>query len=144
MYTIRTFNKEDFLVYQAWFTDPAIHRALGHVDEAWLAYVLADETGAEYVMEREGQLMGVAGISFANEQNPFYVITNLAVNPGYAGRGIGSLFLKEITTRIPLEQHQYWVTFVETFNEPAQRFFIKNDWTQTHREDEMIRYEKRL
>ncbi|WP_020536089.1 GNAT family N-acetyltransferase [Lewinella cohaerens] len=144
MYTIRTFRKEDFLAYQTWFTDPAIQRALGHVDEEWLAYVLADETGAEYVMLREDQLMGVAGVSFANEQNPFYVITNLAINPAYAGRGIGSLFLEKITARVPLEQHQYWATFVEIFNEPAQRFFTKNNWEQTLHEDGMIRYEKRL
>ena len=95
-------------------------------------------------MLREGQLMGVAGISFANEQNPFYVITNLAINPAHSGRGLGSLFLKEIATRVPLKQCQYWVTFVETFNEPAQRFFTKNNWQQTHHEDGMIRYETRL
>lgn len=102
--------------------------ALGPVpDENWLNYVLTDETGDQYAVLEGSQLIAVVGVLFPTVQNPYYVITDIAVRPERRDIGVGSRVLGQLTsTQLA---GNYWRAYVDTANANAKRFFLGNGWT---------------
>ncbi len=140
-FTFRPFTRSDYLTYKAWFEDPVLEKALGDIDEEWLGYVLDDKTGKEYAIFQDDLLIAVVGITYPTPQHPYYVITNFAVHPSQKNKGMGSIILKDLLEKIPLQKDEYWVAYVEPFNLAAQHFFAKNGWQQQEEsEEEMIKY----
>lgn len=140
--TFRFFQKEDFKIYKAWFKNHFIKKAIGDIDEEWLHYILNDKTGIEYAVFKENELVAVIGVSFPTKKNSYYGIHNIAINPKYFRKGIGSMVLKQLYQLHPLKQKEAWLAFVHQDNLAAKLFFERNNWSFIQVEDEnLMRYE---
>ena len=142
MLTFKIFKKAYFDQYQRWFKDDQIKNALYDIDEEWLEYILNDNSGVEYAIFSELEMVAEVGIVFPTFENPFYVINNIAINPTKFRKGIGSKVINELFELHPLKENEYWVAFVEEDNIVAYNFFKKNGWAVKTNLD-MIRFEKR-
>ena len=124
------FQKRHFQTYQQWFVEDAeLNRFLGPMDEEWLEHVLHEQHGYQYVWEAQGQLLAVAGIHLPNAEHPYYVLTDISVNPLLRRSGTGSMMLRFILTAHPPEGNIYWVTYVDCDNKVTQEFFSKQSWS---------------
>jgi N-acetylglutamate synthase-like GNAT family acetyltransferase len=141
IFNFQKFSARDFKTYKAWFKDKTLQKTLGYIDKEWLDYILTDQTGIEYSVFQNQQLIGVIGLNYPNETEKSYVISNIALQPNLKNRGLGSKMLKAFMQKITLKPEEYWVSYVENFNFNAQHFFEKNGWTKINEVDEMIRYE---
>lgn len=142
MIDFRIFSEADFCEYQQWFKDEHIKKSLYSIDSEWLRNVLNDETGIEYAVFSEEKMIAEVGIVLPTIENPFYVISNIAIHPNEYRKGMGSEVLSKLYELHPLKKDQYWMAFVELKNYRAQRFFEKNGWIR-YVDKEMIGYEKR-
>ena len=113
---------------------------MGGIDEEWLTHILEDTKGMEFVVLHKNKFLAVIGIILPNEKEKAYVITNIAVNPGYTNRGIGSKILKQFLQQFDLKQEEYWMAYVAELNKIAHQFFEENGWIRTGTEEGMIRY----
>lgn len=141
-----SFKKEHFETYKNWFKNDVIKEALYFIDEEWLEYVLKDTKGIEYVVLLNDEILAVVGIEFPSEDEKYYGITNLAINPTKFRKGYGSAILKELYKIHPLEKNEAWLAFVEYDNISAKLFFEKNGWTEIScdsNKEEMYRFEKK-
>ncbi len=75
------FSVNDYETYKFWFQDHRIKKALYDIDEAWLDFVLNDESGIEYAVFENEEMKAVVGIELPTLEDPFYAIKNIAVNP---------------------------------------------------------------
>ncbi len=135
---------EYFDEYNSWFENESIKKALYSIDQEWLEFVLNDETGVEYAVFLDGELIAVLGVEFPTDEDPYFAIKNLAINPSKFRRGLGSQVLTELIKLHVLKEEESWVAFVELNNLVAQKFFEKNNWKRVEDSDEgdaMIRYE---
>lgn len=139
----KKFEVEHYEEYKSWFDDPSIKDALYDIDEEWLDYVLNEKGGVEYAVFYEDQLIAVVGVQFPDEDHPFYVMNNLAINPAYFRKGVGTMVLDRLFQMHPIEKSTWWVTYVEEKNRAAQDFFTKNGWSASmDDEDDMIQFTK--
>jgi ribosomal protein S18 acetylase RimI-like enzyme len=141
------FSQAHYNEYLSWFDNPFIKKALGSIDEEWLNYILKDQSGKEYAFILNEKLVAVAGITYPNLTHPFYVLNNLAVNPGYQRKGIGQSVLQLLFQLHQLEATEYWAAYVHEGNGPAQDFFQSNGWKKAQHimtKDKMIQYEINL
>jgi ribosomal protein S18 acetylase RimI-like enzyme len=138
------FAREHYPEYKSWFKDPLLAKALGSIDEDWLAHILNDTTGAELAVTSQQQLIAVIGLSYPQPDHPYYVITNLAIRPDLRRAGLGTQVLESLRQHYPLENEVYWVCYIDMANVAAQHFIEKNNWHKVGPiEDNMIRYELR-
>lgn len=138
----RIFSESDFKEYLKWFNDERIRSSLFNIDSEWLKGILNDNTGIEYAIYLFEEMVGEVGIVFPTEENPYYVISNIAIKPSKFRTGIGTKVLNNLYELHPLKEREFWVAYVEEENKTAQRFFEKNGWVRKT-ENDMIRYEKR-
>ncbi|MDF1695413.1 MAG: GNAT family N-acetyltransferase [Saprospiraceae bacterium] len=144
-FTYSRFTRGYFSTYLKWFENELVKNALYGIDEEWLEYVLNDETGIEYAVFSEQEMLAVLGVKYPDADNPTYVITNIVVNPSVFGQGIGSLVLEDLNQLFVLEKGERWVAFVEPKNKIAQMFFAKNGWelwNGTSKVDQMLEFRK--
>ncbi len=138
-----TFSKEHYPIYQSWFSDAVLQKALGKLDKEWLNYVLTDKSGTEWAVFEKNQLIAVIGVTHPIQTHNYYVISNIAINPTLKRQGLGSKILQLLLQQMPLKKGQYWVSYVEPDNTIAQQFFIKNNWINKGIVDGMFQYEQR-
>lgn len=138
----KAFKEEDFKQYKSWFDHDRMRKSLENIDEEWLDYILTDRSGIEYSIFSGNELISVLGLSLPCNQEPYYAITNIAINPKYFREGIGSKVLKQLYLVHPLKQSESWLAFVDQENLSAQSFFEKNGWRFIRLEEENLkRYE---
>lgn len=137
----KRFKKKDFEAYKSWFSNINIKAALYDIDEEWLDFVLADQTGIEYAVFLKDKMVAVVGIDLSTKDNPSYVIKNIAIEPTRMRQGLGSSVLKELVNLHPLEENESWIAYVEEKNTTALHFFDNNGWKKKKKEDEMIKFE---
>jgi len=135
------FKPEHFETYQSWFENDRIKSTLYGIDNEWLEFVLNNETGIEYAVFVVNEMVAVVGIELPTSTDPFYAITNIAVNPDLFRSGIGTLILKGLYEKHELKVGEKWIVYVEEKNYSAQSFFSKNGWKRKKSNDGMIRFE---
>ncbi len=126
---IYKFKEEHFEEYNSWFTDGELNQALGGVDDEWLNHILQNKEGIDYAVFQNDKMVGVLGILFPTAENPFYVLTNIAVRPELKKKGLGSIMLHELI-QYEKKKARYWLCYVAVENRAAQHFFEKNNWTK--------------
>lgn len=136
---LEKFSEAHFEEYASWFDDVYVANALGYIDQEWLQYVLTSELGAECVGIVEGELVSEVGIVFPSSEHPFYVITNIAVNPKSYVQGWGRKTVERLLS-IYGETDNGWKCYVSLSNKDAQVFFEKLGWKRMEVEDEMVEY----
>lgn len=140
-FKIGQFKRKDYPEYKSWFSDSRISTALGDIDLEWLEFVQKDKTAQEFAIRQNGTLLAVAGVVFPIAEKPAYVISNIAVNPDFMQKGIGSKVLVLILQQFKLKSNEYWLAYVERENEVAQSFFERNGWRSINDEGEgMLTY----
>lgn len=143
----KIFQKKHFEEYNNWFKNKRIKKALGFIDDEWLEFILNDANGIEYAIFQGNNMVSVVGLIFPTNEYHSYAIKNIAVNPEYFGKGIGTSVLKMLYKLHPLKTNEFWLTFVDKMNLSGQLFFKKNGWIKikgNELEDNMLRYELRF
>ncbi len=98
----------------AWYEDPGLLAALGPaVDADWLDHVLNDATGVQYSVVADDQLVAVVSIQLPNDEHPFLVITDMAINPRLRGQGIGSSVIRQLVALFEEESLRDWIACVD-------------------------------
>jgi len=123
----KKFAEEHFQEYQSWFKDKELKTALGGVDEEWLNHILHNEEGIDYAVFENEKMIGVVGVLFPTEKNPYYVLTNIAVHHDLKNMGKGAKILECLFQQKDFKSN-YWLCYVAIENISAQRFFKKNHW----------------
>lgn len=139
----KRFGEEHFAEYEQWFRYDAIRRTLYSIDKEWLDHILNLDTGIEYAVFMEEEMVAEVGISLPDSDHAQYVITNIAVHPAKSRLGLGSLVLDKLFELHPLKEEEIWVAFVEMDNLAAQDFFLKNGWKRDEsqsKDEDMIRF----
>lgn len=138
--SIRQFTRDDWHWVQQWFEDETLNNELGPLDEEWLEYVLAEETGVQLVYcEADGSpaaLIGCAWDSTGTEHG----ITDLAVNPSRRTRGVGRRAVDATLAWTGHPASERWVAFVDPENAPAFSFFSALGWQHEGRDGLMERF----
>jgi len=130
----RLFSSQHFEEYCSWFEEEELNRWLGpKPDIAWLKYVLEDQTGQQYSVFKEGEIVAVVGIVFPIGSHPYCVITDIAVCPKQKGKGIGKTVINQLLQLYPQTTFK---TFVEVKNFKAIAFFESLGWEKTEEVDE--------
>ncbi len=124
---IDKFTKEDYSVFLSWFNDPCLNSALGPMKEGdgWLEAVLNQTDGEEYSAWIKNELVAVIGIYFPTKEDPFYVISQLAVKPELRRNGIGKKVIHQLMKKY---RWQSWKAFVSKENTRAMSFFESIGW----------------
>ena len=126
----RTFQRRDFEEYHSWFTDSLLQETLGPLDDEWLNCVLAEDPPSQFSFFVDDQFVAVAGISFPDQDNPYFVITDVAVQPGKRRLGFGAKAI-QILQNIFIDPEFCqcpWLAYVELNNLGAQEFFTSLGW----------------
>ena len=132
---LKRFQPRHFREYQQWFTeDTQLEQYLGPLDEEWLQHVLHEQDGYQYAWEQEGQLLAVAGILLPTTARPYYVLTDIGINPKLRRFGYGRKLLRTLTRVHPPANSIYWLTYVDRSNINAQRFFKNQDWSEVEKQ----------
>jgi len=142
----KRFEKENYEEYKRWFQNDAIKNVLYSIDVEWLDFVLKDETGVEYAVFSEEEMIAVIGIELPAQDHPEYAIKNIAIEPSRFRQGLGSLVLEELVNLHSLKATESWIAYVENNNIAGQHFFEKNGWIRMDDNingEDMIRFEKR-
>ncbi|MFF2622351.1 GNAT family N-acetyltransferase [Oerskovia jenensis] len=126
--SVRAFTADDYPWLQAWYQDPVLDEELGPLDDEWLEYVLADETGEELVVLADGVPVAVVGIVWANGGNAAHAVTDVAVDPARRGTGLGRTALDQVVAHVEREAPDGWVAFVDRENLAAFAFFSALGW----------------
>jgi ribosomal protein S18 acetylase RimI-like enzyme len=132
---VRPFAAEDYSWLQAWYEDPVLDEELGPLDDEWLAYVLADETGEQLVVLADGVPVAVVGIVWANGENTAHAVTDIAVDPARRGSGLGRTALDQVVAHVEREAPDGWVAFVDRENLAAFAFFSALGWEHASEPD---------
>lgn len=138
---IRLFTSADFAAYKAWMADEELRNTIGDVDDEWLAHVLSDEDGADYVAYMGGELVAVLGIVLPTTTDNYYVVSNIAVHPARRGQGIGRAVLARVMA-LSGKRGAAWVAYVSVGNKGGQAFFEQMGWAG-EREEGWWRYRYR-
>ena len=118
-----------------------MEKHLGSIDKEWLKYVLEAPGQKEYAVFWEGEMVGEVGITLPETDFPYFAITNIAVNPDFQRKGLGSQILTDLMTLHLANNETGWISNVHRSNQFAQTFFEKNGWQKAYEdEDGMISY----
>lgn len=128
MMEFRRFQRDHFPVYRSWFADPWLNAALGPMDEAWLEHILKEDSGAQYAIFEQGQMVAVLGVVWANEQQQYHTITDLAIQPSQRRKGLGGKILHQIVGQLKVPESKGWITYVAAKNPKAIDFMKKSAW----------------
>lgn len=145
----KIFQKEDYSEYLEWFQDNELNRRLGPMeeDDEWLGYILNQKDRCTYSIFINKKLVGVIGIEFPKMEYSTYCITNIAVKPFLRGSGIGREILNKTIELHPLQDGQFWNTYIDKKNPKAKSFFESNGWKKVSKQsknNEMILMEYRV
>ncbi len=133
--SVRAFAADDYSWLQVWYEDPVLDEELGPLDDEWLEYVLADETGEQLVVLTDGAPVAVVGIVWANGENAAHAVTDIAVDPARRGTGLGRTALDQVVAHVEREAPDGWVAFVDRENLAAFAFFSALGWEHTAEPD---------
>jgi GNAT superfamily N-acetyltransferase len=125
------FTRADFPIYRAWYTDEALNRQLGPLDETWLEYVLTDESGNQLSFFLDNELVAVAGVALPVTPGLPHVITDLAVQPTRRGQGIGGAVLARLLAAEEFAAAMVWEAYIAPDNPRAQRFVERHGWVRS-------------
>ncbi|MEM6378443.1 MAG: GNAT family N-acetyltransferase [Bacteroidota bacterium] len=130
MMMFKRFQRDHFPAYQSWFVDTWLNDALGPMDEEWLEHILKDNTGAQYAILEQEQMVAVLGVVWANEDQHYHTITDLAIHPGQRRKGFGVKVLHHVVHQLEVPKAKGWITYVNTKNVRAIEFMKKCAWSQ--------------
>ena len=137
---VRRVNRTDWDWIASWYRDPELDRRLGPMDESWLEHVLADDSGAQLVVEDDtGTPVALVGCVW-DPSGAGHVISDLAVAPALRGRGVGRHALAVAQHWQGHPETRCWTAFVDDDNGGAFAFFSAIDWTYTSVDDGMHRF----
>lgn len=125
---MRSFHPRGLPHLQTWYTDEALNRQLGPLDEAWLEHVLTDESGIQLSFFLDNELVAVAGVALPLTPGLPHVITDLAVQPTRRGQGIGSVVLTRLLAAEEFAAAMVWEAYIAPDNSRAQRFVERHGW----------------
>lgn len=138
--SIREFTRDDWGWVQQWFEDATLNNELGPLDEEWLEYVLADETGAQLVYcEADGSPAALIGCVW-DPAGIEHGITDLAVHPRRRTSGVGRRAVDATLSWSGHPASEHWVAFVDPENTAAFSFFSTLGWQHEGRDDLMERF----
>ena len=132
MFKIKVFQRTDFSIYQQWFDDPWLNKALGPIDQEWLDYVLSTKEGAQYGVWQKEELIAVIGLVWGNKKHRYHTLSDFAVRPDLREKGLGvevmNYFLQavQLPEKLPIHAH------VMPNNKGAFQFFSKLGWKVLH------------
>lgn len=132
---VRPFAAEDYTWLQVWYEDPVLDEELGPLDDEWLAYVLADETGEQLVVLAGGVPVATVGLVWANGEHGAHVITDIAVDPARRGSGLGRAAVDQVVAHVEREAPDGWAAHVVPENLAAFAFFSALGWEHTAEPD---------
>lgn len=139
------FNEASFDIYKSWFTDKALNKQLGPMDnetwEKWQSYTNDGEKREEFAIYLKNVLVAVTEISFPTKDHPEYCITSIATNPLKKRMGIATAVLKHLLKSDKFQDSKTWISHVDPKNIAAINFFEKHGWKQRGIEHDMITYE---
>ncbi len=116
-------------VYREWFQDPLLAQHLGpEVTDDWLEFVLTDESGRQFAVMDQSQLVAVVGVVFPTNEVPDYVISDIAVNPKLRSMGVGRRVVERLLREFELKEYEQWKAFVAQDNQGAFAFFQSLGW----------------
>jgi ribosomal protein S18 acetylase RimI-like enzyme len=124
---VRRFLADDFVVYKHWYADALLDRHLGPMDDAWLAHVLTDTDGEQWVALADGTLVAVIGLAPDPEYDA-WVITDVAVDPARRGQGWGRSAVHALLALPAMQTRHRWRAYVAEDNPQAQSFFDALGW----------------
>ena len=119
------FDASHYDEYRSWYVHPAVRKALSSIDQDWLEHILNDDSGREYAIFLGEEFVAEVGIVFPIAQDAPFAITNIAVNPDWQRRGVGSVVLWQLAQTVGAHN---WLAYVASDNLNAQAFFRKNGW----------------
>lgn len=138
--SIRRFTRDDWGWVQKWFEDETLNNELGPLDEEWLEYVLAEESGVQLVYcEADGSPAALVGCVW-DPAGIEHGITDLAVNPSRRNKGVGRRALNETLAWSGHPRSKHWVAFVDPENSVAFSFFVALGWQHEGRDGLMERF----
>ncbi|MFE4464851.1 GNAT family N-acetyltransferase [Oerskovia sp. NPDC056781] len=114
---------------------PVLDEELGPLDEEWLEYVLADETGEQLVVLADGAPVATVGLVWANGEHGAHVITDIAVDPARRGAGLGRTAVGQVVAHVEREAPGGWAAHVVPENLAAFAFFSALGWDHTAEAD---------
>lgn len=124
----RIFKRTNFPVYQEWFADPWLNAALGPMDEEWLEHILLDETGAQYAIFQQQEMIAVLGVVWAHGDAIYHTVSDLAIRPDQRRQGLGQKILNHLIHDLEVPKAKGWITYVEPKNTQAIDFMKKCAW----------------
>lgn len=137
---VRRVTRPDWYWISSWYRDAELNQRLGPVDESWLEHVLADESGAQLVVEDDtGTPVALVGCVW-DPSGAGHVITDLSVDPALRRHGIGRRALSAALTWKGHPETRCWTAFVDDDNRGAFAFFSAIGWTYTGKDDDMHRF----
>lgn len=137
---LRTVRRDDWEWLQKWFQDEWLNNELGPIDEAWLEHVLRENDGVELVAEERGKPVAIIGILWSTKNNPFHVVSDIAVDPKLRRKGIGRRVLVNVMTWPGHPSASEWIAFVSKENEVAAFFLKSIGWVEDGVKNHMVRY----
>lgn len=136
---VRAMTRDDWAWIADWFHDEVLERELGPLDEDWLEYVLADESGVQLVVTMGEHPAALVGCTWDQSERE-HGITDLAVDPTRRGTGLGRLAIEVVLAWPGHPPAERWIAFVDQDNPPAHRFFTAIAWSYEGVDDGMHRF----
>ena len=129
---LKYFQRKDYEEFVRWFDDPELYGVFGRLNEEWLECVLKEDPPAQFSFFDDGQLVAVMGIAVPSQNHPYFVITDIAVDPQKKRNGIGAKVIRQLRARYIDSGFSVneWRAYVETDNEGGQKFFSSLGWTR--------------
>jgi len=137
---LRSVRRDDWEWIQKWFRDERLNNELGPIDEAWLEHVLGEKDGVELIAEENGSPVAIIGVLWGTKENPFHVVTDIAVHPKLRRRGIGRRVLTSVLTWPEHPSTSEWIAFISKENNEAVSFLKSLGWVKNGIENLMVRY----
>lgn len=114
------FQREYYLEYASWFSDPELNYQLGPMDEDWLSAVLDQEEdeGITWAIFLNLEMVGVVETWFDPQKRLPVGITGIAVKPA-ADKGLQKRSLKSFYGIITVEVFRVTVPILRKTMKPA-------------------------
>ena len=136
---VRWMRREDWSWIQEWYADPVLDHELGPLDDEWLEFVLGEHDGAQLVVEEDGGPVALVGVAWGHDDLP-HAITDLAVDPGRRGEGIGRRVVPAVQGSEAVPDDRPLEAYVDPGNVPAAAFFRAIGWSPLGLEDQMLTF----
>lgn len=119
------FQREYYLEYASWFSDPELNYQLGPMDEDWLSAVLDQEEdeGITWAIFLNLEMVGVVETWFDPQKRLPVGITGIAVKPAGRRQGLAKAILEKLLWNHYSRGIQSHCAYIKKNNEASRHLF---------------------